>query len=131
MRKMMKRALSMLLAMVLCIGCVTMLATTVLAADADSLDDHLVLYSSFDDGTGKDESGNGHNGTVAGNPNFVDGISGKALEIKNQANPGSGSAAGNIYVDYGASNQIIPDTGDFSYSVFYRSTGDTPVSGMI
>ena len=62
-----QRALSMLLAMVLCIGCVTMLATTVLAADADSLDDHLVLYSSFDGSNANDESGNGHHGTAVGN----------------------------------------------------------------
>lgn len=39
----------------------------------------LVAYWSFDDCTAKDNSGNGHNGTINGNPQCVDGKKGKGL----------------------------------------------------
>ena len=38
-----------------------------------------VLYASFDNADAEDSSGNGNNGTVIGTPEFVDGVSGKAV----------------------------------------------------
>ncbi len=127
MRHIIKAAISLLLAMILCLGYVQAFAATFATAEAgtDSLDDHLILYSSFDAENANDDSGNEHNGTVVGNPQFVDGIAGKALKIEGQTNAGKTTAA-TVYVTYGDSAAIIPDTTDFSYSVFYRSTGETP-----
>jgi len=120
-----------LISVILCLACVNVFAATatVTGTETESLDEYLLLYSSFD-GTAEDKSGNGHNGTIVGNPGFVDGIAGQALEIKGQTNAGKSTAA-TIYVNYGDSSNIIPDTGDFSYSIFYRSTSTTPEWSII
>lgn len=125
MKKMMKRMMKaatclLLLAAILCLSCVNALATTVANAGGDSLDDHLILYTSFDAESTVDDSDNGHDGTPYGNVQYADGISGKALHIT-----GADSAATKIYVNYGDSSAIIPDYADFSFSVFYRSLGET------
>ena len=53
-----------------------------------------VLYASFDNGNAEDSSGNGNNGTVIGTPEFVDGVSGKAVHIVNSEDiAGSGADA--------------------------------------
>jgi hypothetical protein len=49
-------------------------------AHAD-LNTGLVANYSFDDCTAKDVSGNGHDGTINGNPQCVDGIKGKAFKL--------------------------------------------------
>uniref|UniRef100_UPI000B3606BC LamG domain-containing protein n=1 Tax=Crenothrix polyspora TaxID=360316 RepID=UPI000B3606BC len=49
-------------------------------ANAD-LTTGLVAHWSFDDCTAKDNSGNGHDGTINGNPECVDGINGKAFSF--------------------------------------------------
>jgi hypothetical protein len=49
-------------------------------AQAD-LKDGLVAHWSFDDCTAKDISGNGHDGSVRGNPQCVDGVFGKAFSF--------------------------------------------------
>jgi len=45
------------------------------------LNNGLVAYWSFDDGTATDNSGNGHNGAINGNPLYVAGVKGKALRF--------------------------------------------------
>ena len=119
MKKAMKRAVAVLLTVAMCLSCVVMLATTVAAADAHDLEDHLILYSSFDDGTAKDDSGNGHDGTAVGDVQYVEGASGKGVHLTG------------TYVDYGNSSAIIPDTGDFSFSVFFHSSGTTNDSSVL
>jgi hypothetical protein len=49
-------------------------------ANADLKDD-LVAHWSFDDCTAKDNSGNGHDGAINGNPQCVDGVKGKAFSF--------------------------------------------------
>ncbi len=44
--------------------------------------DSLIAYWSFDDGTAKDFSGNGYDGTIVNHPTVIDGISGKALHFQ-------------------------------------------------
>jgi hypothetical protein len=46
-----------------------------------SLNDGLVAYWSFDDCTAKDAIGNGHDGSIRGNPQCVNGVSGKAFNF--------------------------------------------------
>jgi hypothetical protein len=46
----------------------------------------LVAQYSFDDCTAKDNSGNGHDGTINGNPQCVDGVKGKAFSFDSDAN---------------------------------------------
>ena len=48
----------------------------------------LVANYSFDDCTAKDNSGNGHDGTINGNPQCVDGVKGKTLRFLNTSNSG-------------------------------------------
>jgi len=58
---------------------VTLFANTTVALDED-----IVLYFSFDEGNGNevvDQSGKGNNGTIQGNPVWVEGKSGGALEF--------------------------------------------------
>ncbi|MDD5215939.1 MAG: hypothetical protein PHQ03_10435 [Methylococcales bacterium] len=47
-------------------------------ANAD-LKDGLVAHWSFDDCRATDNSGNGHDGTLGGNPQCIEGIKGKAF----------------------------------------------------
>ncbi len=47
-----------------------------------SAGDSLIAYWSFDDGTAKDFSGNGYDGTIVNHPTVIDGISGKALHFQ-------------------------------------------------
>lgn len=94
------------------------------AARTNTLGDGLVLYSTFDDETAKDQSGNGHDGTVVGGIAFVAGKDGgKAIQITGQNAAGNDNTAGDRYVDYGKSADIIPGTGNFSISLWYQSTG--------
>ncbi|MBO5355869.1 MAG: metallophosphoesterase [Clostridia bacterium] len=125
MQRMMKTVIALVLvAMMLCMGVVDAFATTAQEhSDDHALDDHLILYSSFNDSNANDESGKGHNGAAVGNVQYADGIDGKAISITGQANAGNDAAA-SIYVDYGRSNTIIPDTEDFTVSLFFRSTGE-------
>jgi len=44
-------------------------------------DSYLLAYWSFDNCTATDDSGNGHNGTLNGNPTCVNGKIGKALKF--------------------------------------------------
>ena len=60
-----------------------------------------VLYASFDNGNAEDSSGNGNNGTVVGTPEFVDGVSGKAVHIVNSEDIAGSGADAEQYVDFG------------------------------
>lgn len=118
-----RKLISGLLAAVMIVASIPTGGIVSKAAETDyvSLNDGLVLYSSFDEGTVEgnnvtDISGNGHNGTVQGSVTYVDGISGKAINMP---------STDRGYVDYGKSNDIIPETGDFSISLWYMATGDT------
>ncbi len=49
------------------------------STESTDLDEGLVAYYSFDDGTAKDLSGNHHDGIIHGDPKVIEGIVGKAL----------------------------------------------------
>lgn len=83
--------------------------------------DGLALYSSFDDGSAKDLSGNGNDGVLIGDLGVVDGVSSRALHISGQNVAQSDSQPGDRYVDYGRG--IDFSTTDFSISLWYQSLG--------
>ena len=61
-----------------------MLLAFLVAATAGALDEDIVLYFRFDEGEGNevvDQSGNGNDGMIQGNPAWVEGMAGTALEF--------------------------------------------------
>uniref|UniRef100_UPI00260A2BB0 hypothetical protein n=1 Tax=Thermococcus sp. TaxID=35749 RepID=UPI00260A2BB0 len=58
----------------------------------------LVAYYSFDHCDARDDSGNGHDGTIYGSPECVDGVKGKALEFDGE----------NDYIWIGRSEDLSP-----------------------
>ena len=89
----------------------------VMPATALDLNKGLVAYYSFDDVQGKilkDDSGNGHDGIIYGNPKIVDGIKGKALEFDG------------IYSQYvRIPNDDVFNSEIITLSVWIKSFGDT------
>ena len=128
---MVKAVVSLLLvAMLLCTSFVNIMATTETTNETstsivDALKNNLLLYSSFDDETVTDKSGKGHDGEVVGSVSYVDGISGKAVYITGNR---TGGVSTTNYVTYGDSSTIIPATGDFTVSMFFKSKADISTS---
>ncbi|TDW16845.1 3',5'-cyclic AMP phosphodiesterase CpdA [Breznakia blatticola] len=91
--------------------CITGVDAVLLKAVTDE-----VLYVDFE-GQVDDQSGNGNNGTLVGSPDFVSGIKGKAIHIKN-----AGSTA-TQYVNFGKPTDLQFGEGNFSYSLWYNSAG--------
>lgn len=60
-------------------SCVAYLLLLLLIPHLSSSEEDLIAYWSFDDETANDHSGNGYHGTIVFTPNFVQGISGKAI----------------------------------------------------
>jgi len=68
----------------LAIGLFLTCLITLFAATVVALDEDIVLYLPFNEGGGNeiaDQSGNGNDGTIKGNPAWVEGKSGKALKF--------------------------------------------------
>lgn len=111
----------------------TTLSTTAAALPAGAAGpapgDGLVLYSSFDDGSAADLSGSGNNGTLIGDLNVVDGVSGRALQIVGQNAAANDTTPGDRYVDYGTG--IDFSTTDFSISLWYQSLGKSSNSTLL
>ena len=77
-----------------------------------------VLHAAFE-GDGADGSGRENHGTVVGNPEFVEGISGKALHIVNDN--GSTSQTAKQYIDFGSERDLKFEDKDFSLKFWTRS----------
>lgn len=92
-----------------------------------------VLYVSFDNANAEDSSGNGNNGTVIGTPEFVDGVSGKAIHIVNSQDVAGSSAAAEQYVDFGTPDDLQFGTDDFSIAFWYKTerSSDSHKEGSI
>lgn len=80
-----------------------------------------VLYASFDNADAQDSSGNGNNGTLVGTPEFVDGVSGKAVHIVNSEDVAGSSADAEQYVNFGTPEDLQFGTDDFSIAFWYRT----------
>lgn len=109
----------------LCIAGAVALAGTggmsVLAAEKSP-----VLKVTFDQESAEDSSGNGNHGTVVGSPEFVEGMSGKAIHLVN----GDGVAAEYVeasqYVSFGSPADLKFGSEDFSIMFWYKSDGADP-----
>ncbi|WP_034864535.1 LamG-like jellyroll fold domain-containing protein, partial [Thomasclavelia saccharogumia] len=91
-----------------------------------AFDNDQLLYVDFDENV-EDKSGSGNNGTIQGNPEYVDGVKGKALHIVNSN--GSTSEVANQYVDFG--NSIKFTNKDFAISFWYQSDNGVSAGGAL
>ena len=82
----------------------------------------LVLQVNFDDKNANDLSGYGNNGNVVGNPEFVDGVIGKAVHIKNTQ---SSTNPANQYIDFGKADGLQFGEENFAISLWYKSDNGT------
>lgn len=125
MYKIMKRLFMTLVVTCICMTtCITGVDAVLLKAVTDE-----VLYVNFD-GQVDDQSGNGNNGTIVGNPSFVDGVKGSAIHIINK-DVGSSSKKAVQYVDFGKPTDLQFGTEDFSISLWYQSDNGHANGGTI
>ncbi|WP_288146772.1 LamG-like jellyroll fold domain-containing protein [Thomasclavelia cocleata] len=89
-------------------------------------DNGQLLYVDFNENV-EDKSGNGNNGIIQGDPEYVDGIKGKALHIVNSN--GSTSEVAKQYVDFG--NKIKFTDQDFALSFWYKSDNGVSAGGAL
>ena len=89
---------------------------------AEDPNHHLVLYSSFDNGDARDETGRGNDGKVNGGIEFVEGVKGKAVKITNDRS--SSSSAPTQYINYGKPADLTFGDQDFSISFWYKSVNN-------
>lgn len=87
-----------------------------------------VLKVSFDDETANDSSGFGNNGTIIGTPEFVDGVSGKALHL---VNPEDRSNPATQYVNFGQPEELKNVDGDLTVTLWYKSDLSVTKEGAI
>jgi len=83
-----------------------------------------VGYWMLDDGEGTiavDSSGNGNDGTIVGNPTWIDGVEGTALEFHGLGAPGGGGD----YIDCG-NDASLDITGPISIALWIRPGADDP-----
>ena len=130
MKKVWKQMLGGTLAAVLGIG---MLPADVHAEGADGQTGlpAPVLYASFDNANAEDSSGNGNNGTITGDVEFVDGVSGKAVRISNPEDIAGKNTTAEQYIDFGAPDELQFGTGDFTVMFWYQSDGTLPGEGAV
>ena len=80
-----------------------------------------VMKVTFDDGSAKDVTGRGNNGTVYGSPEFVNGKSGKAVHIVNDSDIAGQNKKAEQYISFGHPDDLKFGTEDFSIAFWYRS----------
>ena len=94
------------------------------ALNGDGWKQSKVLEVNFDDKTADDSSGNGNNGTVAGSPEFVKGIRGRALRLVNSADTAGAAVPAQQYVEFGKADSLRLGTEDFSVLFWYKGTAE-------
>ena len=87
-----------------------------------------VVKVSFDKEDATDESGSENNGTVVGNPEFGEGVSGKALHLVNSENRDDEARQ---YVNFGQPDDLKFNTGSFSVLFWYKANADIDTEGAI
>lgn len=83
-----------------------------------------VLKVSFDENNANDLSGNNNHGILAGNPEFVEGVEGKAIHLTNSEGVAGEHREAEQYVDFGNSEELKFGTEDFSIMFWYKSNGE-------
>ena len=87
-----------------------------------------VLEVDFDEGDARDSSGNGNDGTVVGNPEFVSGISGNAIHLVNSADRNEEACQ---YVNFGQPEALQFGEGSFSVMFLYKADTSTTTEGAV
>ena len=87
-----------------------------------------VLEVNFNNGTAEDVSGNANHGEITGNPEFSEGINGKAIHLKNSGNENDTARQ---YVDFGKSESLSFGEESFSVMFWYKADGDSSVEGNV
>ncbi len=90
---------------------------TVLAKEAPQP----VLQVTFDEANARDDTGRGNDGTVVGNPEFVRGVSGKAVHLRNSDDVAGVSKTAEQYVDFGKPGDLQFGTEDFSLAFWFKT----------
>ena len=90
---------------------------TVLAKEAPQP----VLQVTFDEANARDDTGRGNDGTVVGNPEFVGGVSGKAVHLRNSDDVAGVSKTAEQYVDFGKPGDLQFGTEDFSLAFWFKT----------
>ncbi len=102
----------------LCIEASLTLNVLTTTIKADDLSDDLIAYWSFDDGTATDNSGNGKDGTIYGDPKSTNGKIGCALDFDGDDD----------YIDFG-DDPYFDITGDISITLWFKT--NTPQFGPL
>lgn len=89
-----------------------------------------VLDVTFDDSAATDSAA-GNNGTITGDVEFVDGVSGKAVRISNPEDIAGKNTTAEQYIDFGAPDELQFGTGDFTVMFWYQSDGTLPGEGAV
>ena len=87
-----------------------------------------VLKVSFDGANANDETAAKNHGTVVGNPEFVEGVKGKAIHF---VNPEDRNKVATQYVDFGTPKELQFGTGDFTVMFWYKADGSVQKEGAV
>lgn len=81
-----------------------------------------VMKVTFDDGSATDSTGRGNNGTIYGDPEFVEGVSGKAIHLVNPEDAaGQPPLAAQQYIDFGNPEDLQFGEENFTIAFWYKS----------
>lgn len=86
-----------------------------------------VLDVSFDDETASDTSGHGNDGMVHGDVEYVDGVEGKAIWLRNDPT----ALEAEQYVDFGSVEDLRFGEDDFTVMFWYKGTEEMDTEGAI
>lgn len=80
-----------------------------------------VMQVTFDAANAKDVTGRGNDGTVVGNPEFVQGVSGKAIHLRNSQDVAGLSKQAEQYVNFGTPADLKFGAEDFSLAFWFKT----------
>lgn len=85
-----------------------------------------VMQVTFDEANAKDMTGRGNDGTVVGDPEFVQGVSGKAIHLRNSQDVAGVSKQAEQYVNFGTPADLKFGEDDFTIMFSYKgqTSGD-------
>ena len=91
-------------------------------------EDGEVLKVNFDDGDARDLSGNGNDGMVEGEPEFVSGVSGRAIHLVNSTDRNEEARQ---YVNFGQPETLQFGEGSFSVMFLYKADAAVTTEGAV
>lgn len=98
-----------------------------LQAAVDGLKGTMLLVT-FDEENAEDLSGGENHGTIVGDPEFTEGVRGKALHLVNSQNEEDEAKQ---YVNFGQPSELQFGNGSFSVMFWYRADADSQAEGAV